>query len=130
MATLSTYNTQISIGGSDIAGVTDISGPNESLTMLDSTNLQSSVMTRIAGLVDSGEVNLTIDYDPDDTEHALLRTRLTGRTSDTFVISWPDTSPTTFTFTAFVSSFQPSAGTNDKLTASVTLTITGSIATA
>ena len=88
MATLSTYTTQITIGGSVIGGVTNVAGPNESLTMIDSTDLSLDTMTKIAGLIDSGEVTLTIDWDPDDTEHIALRTALEGRTTAAFVQSF------------------------------------------
>ena len=131
MSTLSTYTTAISIGGVPITGITNLSGPSESLTMLDSTSLADSTMTRIAGLIDAGEVSLTIDYDPDVVVHASIRTALTTRASAVFVISWPDAAAvTTFTFTGYVSSFAPSADTNGKLTAAVTITITGAITAA
>jgi hypothetical protein len=196
-----------------VACVTDIGGPQSSLTMIDATCLESTHIERIAGVVESGEVPITINWDPDAATHDDMRAALESRASSTFAISWANfgattstvtfaigttatsgaahslitgqairfstsdalpaelstgttyyanvSAPTTFTvhttnaaavagtgaisfsgtgtgthtvdkptrwdFTAFVSNFQPSAPTNDKLTASVTLTITGSI---
>lgn len=213
----STAGTQLLLSDSgdysSVACVTDIGGPSSTLTMIDATCLESTHIERIAGLVDSGEVPITINWDPDDATHDDVRALLESRDSEAFAISWADfgastesvtfavgttatsgsahglitgqsirfstsgalpaelstgttyyanvATTTTFTvhttnaaavagtgaisfsgagtgthtvdkptrwdFTAFVSNFQPTAPTNDKLTASVTMTITGSI---
>jgi hypothetical protein len=129
--TLATDGITITIAAADIPGVTSLSGPGESVTMIDSTDLADTTMQRIAGLLDSGEVTLAIDWNPDEASHATIRSTMTSRAAVEFVITWPDAAAaTTYTFDAFVSAIAPSATVNDKLTMAVTLTITGAIVAA
>ena len=128
MTTLATDGITISIAAADIPGVTALTGPGESVTMIDSTDLADTTMQRIAGLLDSGEVSLSLDWDPAQASHIALRTAKDSRAFAEFIIVWPDTGAEVFTFNAFVSAMSPSASVNDKLTMSATLTITGAIA--
>jgi predicted secreted protein len=121
-------------GGSEvfttIAEVTNISGPSLSLDTIEVTNHSSTNgwKERIAGLLDAGEVTFDINYLPTDATHSFsagLVKDMVNRTKRNFKIVFPNTGNTTWTFSAFVTKFQPKAPTNDRLTASVSLMITG-----
>jgi hypothetical protein len=200
---------------SDLAQLTSISGPSTTVTMIDSSDLKDTHMERVAGLIESGDVSLTINWDPDVTTHDTMRGELTGRESANYAAIWPtyggsqvaissvnttsevvttgsahglitgqtvqfstdntlpdplqplttyyvnvatadtftvhttnaaaiagtgavnltDTGtgshnvdlPARWTFAGFVSSYAPGADTNDKLTATITVTVTGSV---
>jgi hypothetical protein len=124
---LSTYNTLLKRGANPVGEITNISGPNIQVNMIDSTDLSDETKQRIAGLIDNGEISLDVMWDPADAEHINLYSDLVGRASTTFSITWPDSGEEIWTFSAFVSQFQPTAAVDDKLTASVTLTTTGAI---
>lgn len=116
-----------------LAGVVSIQGPGVSRDVLDATELASTGGWRekIAGLKDGGDLTLELHYVPDNAAHGdagdgLLATLAAG-TVYNFQISWPDTSTTLWQFAALVSNFSPSASPDGKLTASVTLSISGAV---
>jgi hypothetical protein len=100
---LSTVGTMLLISDSGdystVACVTALAGPASSVTMLDSTCLESETVTRIAGIIDSGEVTITINWDPDAATHEDLRDLLVGRASEDFAIIWPAYGVTDVAFT-------------------------------
>ena len=77
------------------------------------------------GLLDGGEVKLELNFLPANTSQHLLTTAMSARTKKNFKIEFPDTAHTTWTFSAFVTNFEPSAPVDGKLSASATLKITG-----
>lgn len=127
---------QIGDGGSPtetfttIAEVTEISGPSLALDVIDVTSHDSTGGWRekIGGLLDGGEVTFTINYLPSNATHnattGLLRD-LKNRTKRNFKLVFPDAGSSTWSFTALVTSFEPSEPIDDRLTADVTLSITG-----
>jgi hypothetical protein len=114
-------------GATAIAEVVNISGPGLKLDTIDVTNMGSPNATRefIAGLLDGGEVTLEINFLPADATQKSLITDLTSRTKTTYSIVWSDTAPTTWTFTALVTGYEPGGKVDDKLSATVTLKISG-----
>lgn len=120
-------------GYTDIAQVRDISGPNISLRMFELACRDGGANVEyIAGLIDNGTVTFEIAWDPDDATHSHTGTtgilgKLTGRTLTSFRVTWPDPTATTWTFSAFVSEFAPSAPLEGGLTADLTLTISGAV---
>ncbi|MGE5553295.1 MAG: phage tail tube protein [Betaproteobacteria bacterium] len=113
-----------------IAEVTNISGPGFALETAEATSHSSPGGWReyIATLLDAGEVTFDINFLPTDPTHGystgLLRD-MVNRTKRNFKLVFPDASNTTWTFAAFVTGFEPSEPIDDKLSASVTLKITG-----
>jgi len=113
-----------------IAEVMNISGPSLSMDAIDVTN-QSSVngwKESIGGLLDGGEITFDINYLPTDATHnatAGLINDMQNRTLRNFQLVFPDASSTTWSFSALITGFEPSADVSDKLTASVTLKISG-----
>lgn len=114
-----------------VAGVVNIQGPGLSADVLDATQMDSTggFREKIPGLKDGGDVSLEIHYVPDNAAHSDAADGLVAlyaaKTTKSWQIVWPDSSPTTFQFDAFISAFQPGAPVDGKLTASVTLSVTG-----
>ena len=131
MANYAAYGSLLKINGTTVAGVTNISGPGLTLETIDVTNHSSTSGWRehVGGLKDGGEVSLDIVYDPAEATHMNasggLLYELDQGTSESFSLTFSDTGATVWSFTAFVTSFEPSGAVADGLTAAVTLKITG-----
>lgn len=113
-----------------IAEVTNIGGPNLSLDAIETTSHSSIGGWKefIGGLLDGGEVSLEINYDPVGATHDAstgLIYDMINRTVRNFELVFPDTGNTTWSFSALVKAFEPSEPVDDKLTASVTLKVSG-----
>lgn len=113
-----------------ITEVMEISGPELSLDTTDATTHDSTAGWEevIATILRSGEVSLTIQYSPTDSTHNAstgLIKDMTDRTLRNFQLVFPDASSTTFSFSAYVIGFSPSAPADDKLTAEVALKASG-----
>lgn len=113
-----------------IAEVLDISGPALSLDTEDATSHDSPGGWEevVPTILRSGEVTFTIQYDPSDPTHNAttgLLSQLRNRALRNFKLVFPDPARTTWRFSAYVTGFQPSAPVAGKLTADVTLKVTG-----
>lgn len=134
---ISAFGTLLKIGDggspetfTTIAEVTNISGPSLSMNTVDVTSHDSTDGWRefVGGLLDGGEVTLDINFIPTDPTHSYstgLLNDMVNRTKRNFQLVFPDAGNTTWSFTALITAFEPSAPTDDKLSASVTLKITG-----
>ena len=121
-----------------VAEITNISGPSLGIDTIDVTSHESVGGWRefITGIADGGEITIDINYIPDNSAHdavtGLLKDfedqiagTLTGGRN--YQLVFPDTANTTWTFTAWITAFEPvaDASGSEKLGASVTLKITG-----
>lgn len=131
MSKYAAFGTLLKRGAVTIAGVRSISGPGltldtEDVTAHDSTEGWEEV---VATILRSGEISLEIEYDPAAATHKNasggLLYDLTTRASSTYSITFPDLAGSVFSFTAFVTGFEPDAPHDGALTANVTMKITG-----
>lgn len=123
------------IGGAltTIAEVTDISGPGLGADTIEVTHHESPAASTnhmgarefIGGLADGGEVTLSLNFLPGNSGHASLLGAVGARAAQACSITFPDTGAGAFTFNAFVTGFDPKAPVDDKLSADVTLKVTG-----
>lgn len=134
MAGVSAFGTVIKIGGTAgtaVVNVTKIDGPEPSMDTIEVTAHDSANAWReyVAGLLDAGEVSMDINWDPLAATHKNavggLQYLQGQRTSSLFALVFPAAGNPTYTFTAFVTKFGRSAPFENKLTAQVTLKITG-----
>lgn len=138
MTGIAAYGTLLAIGDSNnqatavyttVAQVTNIGGPGMSLDTIDVTDHQSTGAWEevVAGILRSGEVSMDLNFDPALATHANasggLLYEMVQRTSKAYRITFPDAS--VWTFEAYVTAFNPSADHAGKLSASVTLKLTG-----
>lgn len=113
-----------------ILEVTDISGPGFATDSVEYTSHDSANKAREfgPGLIDSGEVTFSVNYQPAATTHgnsAGLLYVWKNRATRNWKLIFPDGSTTTWIFSAFITKFEPKAPIDDKLSADITLKITG-----
>jgi hypothetical protein len=120
-----TYNTVA------IADVLSISSPSVSVATIDTTGIADVFRTFLGGTIDSGEMSVEVMYDPNSTSGAAFEaewesTATAAPTAKTCVITFSDSSA--YTFSAVLTGFSASVALDDKVTASISLKVSGSIA--
>jgi hypothetical protein len=113
----------------DLAEVYDITPPDSKIDLIDATHSQSPNRFRefIQGLVDPGETSFEMNFVPGsaaDTRIQELRDGVTRSCKITFP------NGATWTFDAILTGYAPKAPTADKMTASVTFKVSGSVVAA
>jgi predicted secreted protein len=136
MAKMSAFKTKIAwdpAGGSsftEIAQVRAITPPSISRSEIDVTTHDSpnGWMEYLPGLKDGGEVSFEIIFDPSLGTHDAITGLLSDFDDDT-IASWriifPNTANTTWIALGFLTGFEVDAPTDDALTASITIKVTG-----
>lgn len=120
--------TTFSYGGGAVADVISISGPGITVATIDTTNIASIHRQFLGGTIDSGELSLEINYDPNTPsglEDAVDSTAATAPQGETCVIVFSDAS--TWTFTGFITAFNPSVAIDGAVTASISIKATSSV---
>lgn len=131
MTKYAAFGTLFKRGATTIAAVSNISGPGLALDTEDVTTHDSaSGWEEVVGtILRSGEISLDLVYDPNAATHKNasggLLYDLTSRASTTYSIVFPSSATVTWTFTAFVTGFEPSMPHDGALTATVKLKLTG-----
>jgi predicted secreted protein len=111
-----------------IGEITNFSGPNESADQVDVTSFDSTAREFIAGMNDNGEVSFDMNFLGNDAQQQGLRTDLRNGTLRNFKVLLADStvSPTTFAFSAIVTSFDgPKGGVGQAVTASIKVKLSG-----
>ncbi len=113
-----------------VAEVTEIGGPSLEMESVDMTSHDSPDGWKeyVGGLLDGGEVSLSLNYLPAHATHdastGMLKD-MQDRTLRNFQLVFPDTGSTTWAFSALITGFEPAAPHDDKLGADVALKISG-----
>lgn len=113
-----------------IAEVGNLSPPQLGLDAVEATSHDSTNGWRefIGALLEAGEVTFDLNFIPTHATHDAstgLIADMVNRTKRNFQLVFPDVSNTIWAFTALVTNFNPSAPVDNKLSASVTLKVTG-----
>lgn len=112
----------------DLGEVFNITPPSATADQIDVTHMQSPSRRRefISGLIDGGEASFEMNYIPgsmaDDRLNAILDADPDERRR-TWRIIYPNS--IVHTFDAELTGYEPSVPTDDKMTATVTLKVTG-----
>lgn len=94
------------------------------------TNLGSTFASFVRGIKEGQPFDVVLQYDPDDSNHAQLRTDLDGSSSVNYRITLTDSPAQTWTIPAIVTGFRVDEQTEDAVsTATVTLRPTGTAPT-
>ena len=100
-----------------------------STTAIDASTRDSRARKFVPGMYDGGEMSFDIAYDPDAATHAATGSGLValqlGSTVSSWVLTFPDTTPATCTFSGFITGFNVKAPMDDLLSADVTVKISG-----
>lgn len=110
-----------------IAEINDINGPNLSRDTLETTSLDTTggYRTFIGGFRDGGEIQLEMNFTLDGYDD--LKLDFEDDDPRDYQIVLPDTGATTLGFSALVTALGMKLSTTDKITASVTLKISGEV---
>ena len=112
---------------SAIAEINSINGPNKTRSTIDVTSLDSTGGYRefIAGFRDGGSVSLSMNFTRDG--YVDMNTDFESDDTVNYQIVMPDTGNTTFDFTALVTDLGMAIPMDDKVTADVSLKVSGQI---
>jgi hypothetical protein len=111
-----------------VGNVMDLTPPNPTRDIIDVTSSSSATMARefIAGLIDYGEASIEMNWLPGDAADVLLRGISVERSPRTWRMTWTQMTPdVTCTFEAFLTGFERNSPMADKMTATLTLKVTG-----
>lgn len=109
----------------EIGEVTDWDGPGGSATMYETTHLRSEAKEKKIGLMDEGQLTLSINWEPSDTGQQAAREARAARTEKSFRLTYTDGS--TATFAGYVMGMSSSGGVDSKVSGSITIEISGPV---
>jgi predicted secreted protein len=110
-----------------VSEVNSIAGPTMTRNFIDVTSLDSTGGYRefITGFRDAGEITLNMNFTRDGYD--AMKDDFESDSSRNYQIVMPDTGETTFEFAALVTSIPLDIPTDDKITATVTLKLSGQV---
>jgi hypothetical protein len=109
-----------------VASVANISPPQSERDVAEVEDLdpEDQIKKKLPGLIDAGEVSLTLNFDPANAGHTALQTDFYAGVIKNYRILLPNNYA--WTFPGFVSAFSPSEiSAGDVIQAEVTITVTG-----
>jgi hypothetical protein len=110
-----------------VAEITDFDGPGGSASVIDVTSLESTAKEKLMGLMDEGQFTFSANLVPGDAGQSGLRADRKNRALRNFKLILTDDAATTLSFSAFVLGFAISGSVEDKVSAKITLEISGEV---
>lgn len=108
-----------------LGNVQDFNHADAGRNIIATSNLASEAATKMGGLLDEGDFNFTINWDPALSSHqAIVAARADGLARE-FRVVFTDSGAAELHFNAIVKSFPINAPYDDKVTVNVGLAITG-----
>lgn len=114
-------------GYTPIAEITDFTGPDGQASVIDVSSLDHGFKQKLMGMADEGQVSLSVNLVPGDAGQQGLRNDRIAKTRQSFQMVLTDADKTTLTFDAYVLGFSVKGSTDERVTADVTLEITGQV---
>lgn len=114
----------------EVAEVFNLTPPSFTSDRIDATHMQSPNRTRefIAGLIDPGEAEFEMNFVPGSAADARIQALQLAGTVLQHRITFPN--GVTWTYLASVIGYVPAAPTDDRMTATVTVAVSGTVAVA
>lgn len=111
-----------------IANIMSISPPNMQRDSLETTkhNDEDRWRTFIPGLIDPGEVTLSISWDPAHATHDFIADLNSAEVAP-YRVAFPAGTGTSFDFDAFITQFEPTGDVDGLLSANVTFKVSGPV---
>jgi predicted secreted protein len=114
----------------EIGQIISITGPSVSVATIETTDLQDTAKTFIAGMYDGGEVAIEVSYDPDtasspDSNHTDMTADILAGQAGYWKVEWSDGNYVHGS--GIITSFSSTASIDDKLTASFTIKVSGAV---
>lgn len=110
-----------------IGQVISISGPDGSVGEIDVTHLASTGKEYIGALPDFGTITMEVVWDPKLTSHSAIWTDFLAQTVSSYQIRLSNSPQSTLTFNAYPSQYSANLATDDKVGATISLKISGSV---
>lgn len=110
-----------------VGEVYDVKGPGGQSKEIDASHFQSTAVEVLLGLPDEGEVTLQMNLVPADTQQKGLWNDRKNQTLRNFRIVLTDAALTTLAFSAYVKGFSIGMPKDDKISAEVTLRVSGPV---
>lgn len=126
------HGATLSIAATAVGNIISIAGPDMSRDSIDISTMDSPTKHRefIPGMIDSGEITAELNYDG-TTVATLLKNQMTA-SAQAIVVTIPDgdgtTNKSTYTGTGFVTSLGHAVPFDDKVTQSVGIKLTSTLA--
>jgi len=117
----------------EIGEVNDFSGPGGGAAVIDITHLQSTAKQKLIGLRDEGQLTMSVNYNATDAGQVGLKNDRAARRKGLFDILFTDalitstSYPSRSWFEAYCLLHQITGAVDDKISASLTLEITGPV---
>jgi hypothetical protein len=111
-----------------VGQIMDVGPPSPTRDIIDVTSSSSPDMARqfIAGLIDYGEASFEMNWEPGSAADTLLRGISLERLPRTYQMRWTQMTPdVTITFAGYLTAYERSSPMDDKMTATVTIKVTG-----
>lgn len=110
---------------STVGEITSLTAPTLTRDAVEKTHTQSPERWRefLGGLKDGGEVTAELNFDPADATTTSFLNDVNTNTLQEYQIEWPN--GTTWEFFGLITGFEPGAPLDDRMTASVTLKLSG-----
>lgn len=111
-----------------VGGVTNLSGPGFENPVEDVTAHDDVWATKISTVPDGGELTVELNLTPENTYQHYLWNALVAGTAELFELHFTDLgTPTKQGFSAIVTSFNPENPVRGRISATITLAITGAV---
>lgn len=110
-----------------IGEIVSFNGPGGSASVIDVTHLGSTRREKRMGIADEGQLSFEVNLVPGNAGQVALRADRASRTQRECVLTLTDDSSTTLTFDAYCTQFSIQGSVDNKVSASVTLEITGEV---
>lgn len=119
------YNSKYLIEGVELGEVTEITPGEATTERVQATHMQSPGRRHeyISGMIDSGEASVTLNWIPGSTTDTTLRGLLASGATQEHTIVFPN--GVSVTFDAVVTGFSKALPLEDRMTATVTVSISG-----
>jgi len=128
MAGITANKTKFTWDSYEVVDLLSISGPNVSVATIDTTAISISdanpAKTYVKGIIDNGDLSVDIAWQPDVTAYNALANKVIGEVKE-WEIVWSDASVTSGS--GILTGFTPTGSLDDKVTASLSIKITGPV---
>lgn len=125
------YTTDGGTTWTPLGEVADATPPQSSKDTYEDTHhaTPNGAKTFKGGLVDTGEASVVVNFDPADTGHILMRTRseTAHEAPQDYRFIYGDTGATIEEFSAICTGFSPETPIDDKMSATITFKLSGSV---
>ena len=108
-----------------IGEVVDFTGPGGSATVIDVTSLESSAVDKLIGLPDEGQISMSLNLLPSNEGQRECWEARAAQELREFNLTLTDAASTVLVFSGYVLEFSVSGAVNDKISATITVEISG-----